>query len=152
MLPKYKQCKDCGTRLSSRNQYPSCHRQNQKVCKKCWNERFYIAVRKHKYGLSKEQFLEKQTQQQNRCAICADHIEGRKICVDHDHATGAVRGLLCATCNFGIGGLRDSALLCMRAAEYLIHHNSMDRKPVGREHRASGRRAKMKEAAAVASS
>jgi hypothetical protein len=39
--------------------------------------------------------------------------------VDHNHKTGVIRGLLCKTCNVGIGYLKDSPLLLMAAADYL---------------------------------
>lgn len=53
------------------------------------------------------------------CWICAG-TEGqkRKLAVDHDHLTGAVRGLLCASCNITIGGIRNPSWL-RRAADYL---------------------------------
>lgn len=50
------------------------------------------------------------------CEICGGtHLLG----VDHDHATGAPRGLLCRTCNSGIGHLRDSEALLEKALNYL---------------------------------
>ena len=133
-MKNYKRCRDCDKRLSVRNQYPSCHRRNQRVCKQCWNKRFYIAVKKHKYGLTKQQFTEMLAAQQNQCLICDDPIEGRKVCVDHDHLTGKVRGLLCNSCNFGIGALRDSSELCLKAATYLAGHGNYERKPSGMVH------------------
>jgi hypothetical protein len=51
------------------------------------------------------------------CAICR---ERQAFVVDHDHATGAVRGLLCNRCNTGLGHLGDSPILLLRAIEYLL--------------------------------
>lgn len=42
-----------------------------------------------------------------------------RLFIDHDHATGELRGLLCHGCNSAIGLLRDSPGLLMRAASYL---------------------------------
>jgi hypothetical protein len=58
------------------------------------------------------------------CAICgvADG-EGsgvkNRLHVDHDHATGVARGLLCHSCNTGIGSLRDDPKLVIAAVRYL---------------------------------
>ena len=54
------------------------------------------------------------------CAIC-QRAKGisRRLAVDHNHATGAVRGLLCAPCNQFIGYLRDDAAAFRRGYEYL---------------------------------
>ena len=59
-----------------------------------------------KYGLSLEE-VEKLLQQQNSlCAICNQPPVGqRKLCVDHCHTTGQVRGLLCLQCNTTLGFL-----------------------------------------------
>lgn len=55
-----------------------------------------------------------------RCAICGDANPGRRGWqVDHDHTTGAVRGVLCRSCNLGLGNFRDSPALLTAAAAYL---------------------------------
>jgi len=58
--------------------------------------------------------------QSGRCAICLAPQE--RLCVDHDHATGAVRGLLCRPCNQGIGQLQDSPVILEAAIRYLERH------------------------------
>jgi hypothetical protein len=59
--------------------------------------------------------------QNNQCVICGKTPEenGKRLCVDHDHETGAVRGLLCDKCNTGLGFFRDSIDLVSRAKKYL---------------------------------
>ena len=59
--------------------------------------------------------------QYGRCAICgvAASDLSKRLCMDHDHETNKIRGLLCTACNAGIGSLHDSADLCKRAADYL---------------------------------
>ena len=54
--------------------------------------------------------------QGGRCAIC--RVEANLV-LDHNHATGRVRGLLCDNCNKAIGILRDDASLLERAITYL---------------------------------
>lgn len=50
------------------------------------------------------------------CVICG---EAGPLVVDHDHVTGAIRGLLCNHCNRGLGHFRDSPMLLEFAAQYL---------------------------------
>lgn len=57
--------------------------------------------------------------QSGACAICRRSFDDLRICVDHDHTTGAVRGLLCDRCNRGLGALQDSPRLLLAAARYL---------------------------------
>ncbi len=54
--------------------------------------------------------------QNGRCLICD---KKSKLCVDHNHSTGKVRGLLCRTCNRALGYFRDDARVCFRAYQYL---------------------------------
>lgn len=75
-----------------------------------------------KYGLTEDDYAKILIVQGGRCAICrTDKPLGRggNFHVDHDHATGKVRGLLCHHCNTGIGGLRDSLVLLRAAITYL---------------------------------
>lgn len=59
--------------------------------------------------------------QNGRCACCnAQHnAGGKRLHVDHDHETGAVRGLICGPCNLGIGSLGDNIDGIRRALKYL---------------------------------
>lgn len=73
------------------------------------------------YGVSKEVFAELLAKQQGKCAICSGPpLKGESLCVDHDHKTGAVRGLLCKGCNVGIGKLGDSVEGLKKALAYLM--------------------------------
>ncbi|WP_255725599.1 endonuclease VII domain-containing protein [Blastococcus sp. KM273129] len=53
------------------------------------------------------------------CAICRTASPTH---VEHDHATGAVRALLCFTCNGGLGQFRDDPVLLHMAAFHVEHH------------------------------
>lgn len=55
--------------------------------------------------------------QEGKCAIC--RRDDQDLWMDHDHQTGVARGLLCDTCNKGLGLLYDSPEACHRAAAYL---------------------------------
>lgn len=60
---------------------------------------------KRRYSISIEQYVGRLAQQNNRCAICRKSQSKLKksLAVDHNHATGKVRGLLCLKCNRLIG-------------------------------------------------
>jgi hypothetical protein len=58
-------------------------------------------------------------------AICQTDTPGKGLamwCVDHDHRTGKVRGLLCNHCNAGLGCLRDDPAVIQSAIDYLKRH------------------------------
>lgn len=63
-----------------------------------------------KYGITSEDFDKLYSKQLGRCAICNTHqIDLNKtLSVDHCHTTGKVRGLLCMTCNAGLGMFKDN--------------------------------------------
>lgn len=69
------------------------------------------------YGITKEQYDELDT---GNCPICLrDWSDTVRPCVDHDHATGDIRGLLCIWCNRrAVGRFRDYSLV-QRIADYL---------------------------------
>lgn len=57
------------------------------------------------YGITIEQYNDMFKQQEGRCLICHTHQDLLldKLCVDHNHNTNAVRGLLCKSCNGKLG-------------------------------------------------
>jgi hypothetical protein len=71
------------------------------------------------HGLTLEQFQALLTKQNGVCAICGSDNEGKRLAVDHDHATEKVRGLLCSPCNFMLGSARDQSSVLRNAANYL---------------------------------
>lgn len=74
-----------------------------------------------KYGLSWEDVLAMIEKQGGSCLICRNQL-GDDPCVDHDHETGEVRGVLCRLCNTGLGMFRDDPTVASAAVEYLITH------------------------------
>lgn len=55
------------------------------------------------------------------CAICKRHAD---LVVDHNHVSGEIRGLLCHTCNVGLGQFGDSIARLKAAADYLAMNGS----------------------------
>ena len=81
---------------------------------------------KRTYGISKEQYDLMVEAQAGLCAICAEperrvakNGELQRLSVDHCHATGAVRGLLCDDCNVAISRVRDNPEIADTIAAYL---------------------------------
>lgn len=70
---------------------------------------------KHKYGITDEEYKIIKSESA-KCAIC---LSKKKLVIDHDHESGAFRGVLCTICNSAIGFLCDDTLLLKRAIEYL---------------------------------
>lgn len=57
--------------------------------------------------------------QDGKCRICRTPPIKSRLCVDHCHVTGKVRGLLCRRCNSAIGLFQESAQIVREAAKYL---------------------------------
>lgn len=96
---------------------------NRARCRACLTD----ARRAKTYGLSPDQYRSLWAKQSDACAVCRialAALPAKDIHIDHDHATGAVRGIVCAKCNLGLGQFRDNAVFLLRAALYL-----MDREP-----------------------
>jgi len=77
---------------------------------------------KHKYGITPDQIMAAMNKQNHRCAVCGgiNNDSGKRVLgVDHCHATGKVRGMLCGNCNRMIGMAKDSPSILMAAARYL---------------------------------
>ena len=75
---------------------------------------------KCKYGISVEQYDLMFQEQNGVCAICGrESPDGRRLHIDHCHATNTVRGLLCCDCNRGLGIFKDNLNYLQKAFDYL---------------------------------
>lgn len=72
-----------------------------------------------RYGITLEVFNNLLAEQDGTCAICDGVNKTRSLAVDHCHTTGTVRGLLCDSCNLGIGKFKDDPELLRKVIEYL---------------------------------
>ena len=73
--------------------------------------------RAQSHGLSLQDYRAMRERQKNVCGICK--TPGKPLCVDHCHATGKVRGLLCRDCNLGLGNYKDNPVFTRAATAYL---------------------------------
>jgi hypothetical protein len=73
--------------------------------------------RVRRYGLTLEDYRALLARQGKACAICKKSVP--RLCIDHCHATGKVRGLLCNKCNTGLGCYADDPKLTAAATAYL---------------------------------
>jgi hypothetical protein len=71
-----------------------------------------------RYGLTDSTALELRARP---CDLCSTEppSTGRAHSIDHDHTTGAVRGVLCHSCNLALGHFKDDPERLLRAAQYL---------------------------------
>ena len=102
-----------------------CRRLKRKKVSTDATRREYIL--QYKYGVTQEWFEDMLHEQGYKCAICSARFSGMEyghesICVDHNHETGKARGLLCRSCNIGLGKFRDSVSSLDNAILYLEQH------------------------------
>lgn len=71
------------------------------------------------YGITEPEYAALLEKQDHRCGVCCQPSE-TALCVDHDHGTGRVRGLLCHKCNTMIGLAGDDTARLRAAIAYLI--------------------------------
>lgn len=121
VLPTTKVCGACNRELSM-DEYPTDNsRWDHKYpyCKDCANAKSRSrnhAVRLQRHGLSSNEYDTLLDLQNGICAICD---RPSKLHIDHDHATGKVRGLLCRSCNHGLGNFKDDTTILVSAIKYL---------------------------------
>lgn len=105
----------------------------RRTCIECFRKRDRHRQRAARYGISEAQFVAMLAAQDGRCAICDEATEsaaGRALSVDHDHATKAVRGLLCHPCNILLGMVDDDPQMLLRAILYLAKHGAVPERKV----------------------
>lgn len=122
----HKLCSKCKQWLPHNN-FSVCEQaklsKRRATCKKCVKDAYSRASTFRKHGIEKSDFLKMANEQGFKCSICGSISSGNKrtehLCIDHDHETGTIRGLLCMQCNTGLGNFKDSPELLLKAVEYL---------------------------------
>jgi hypothetical protein len=129
--PGHKWCADCDRVLPVAEFVRTTRTKSgyHAYCKPCHNKRGHVSREKvggsrtyhlsRRYGITAAEADYLLAQQNGMCAICN---AAPAVHVDHDHATGAVRALLCFNCNGGLGQFRDDPAVLRAAAEYVRFH------------------------------
>ena len=115
-----------------------CKYNREKICKVCSNKQSsnYDSYKNwykdrgnvlmKRYGITQADYTSMLVIQEHSCAICGtkDPSPKKYLCVDHNHDTGEVRGLLCHHCNAGLGLFKDKPDNLLKANEYLNKRGS----------------------------
>lgn len=113
-------CNSCRPKTRSNESYQSRKDYHKKYRKKNIDKYRDIQLKRY-YGLSLIEFRKLSQIQNNACAICLKpaHLLTKLLCVDHDHTTGKIRGLLCTQCNQALGLFKDNPSYLNNAMNYL---------------------------------
>jgi hypothetical protein len=104
--------------IQCQNEWQKEHRKGREREKKDYQLQY-------SYGITIDDYEDMLKSQDYKCEICGDVFGDGQYngpCVDHDHSTGAVRGLLCHACNHGLGKFKDSVIKLSKAIIYLDNH------------------------------
>ena len=86
---------------------------------KLWQKWGWSRARERLYGIDVVAFDAFMERHGNRCNICDSTGDAARLCIDHCHKTGKLRGVLCAGCNLAVGNIREDAARARRLAEYI---------------------------------
>ena len=119
-------CKSCERSKKLAERLLNPERYNSVKVKSAAKRKLYRknAALKKMYGITLDQYNILLETQGGKCATCGcDRSDkGRDLCVDHNHKTGKVRGLLCGNCNRGIGYFKEDIQRMESAIAYLKRH------------------------------
>lgn len=120
---KQKICRECNNKQDIEYYQLRSSGHRRSVCKGCINL-------KRVFGINLNDYNEILKKQNNVCGICKNkevekHQSGktRKLAVDHCHKSGKIRGLLCTSCNQGLGKFKDSIPILTESIKYLENYN-----------------------------
>jgi hypothetical protein len=136
---KYKRCIHCRKPLPETQEffmYLKRYNKLDNVCRACKNyelkkwkhkhkENIHNQMIKYKFGLTSAEYANMLNKQEGKCAICGQKQLKFKLSVDHCHTTGKVRGLLCRTCNVGLGAFREDIQIMKSAIKYLKQYQEL---------------------------
>jgi len=122
VIPFAKECPTCKTTKTS-TEFNKCVSRKDGLdirCKSCASQSSKIQHYKKHYGFTTEQAKLHLQNQYGNCKICSKET---KLYVDHNHATGKVRDLICNNCNTVIGHAKESIDVLEKTIKYLKEHS-----------------------------
>jgi hypothetical protein len=128
---KTSRCKVCHCKVTT--EWKQKNKATYNSYKRLWRvkhkDREWARAIKRNYKITEKDYQRMLLEQNNQCAICKcteNIFKGKSIyfCVDHDHGTGQVRGLLCTACNRGLGLFKDNVEVLKSSVEYLTRQKS----------------------------
>lgn len=114
-----KECSSCKHTLILKEFNKATGGYRSAKCKGCVKEQNRAIRYKRDYGITIADYEQIYRDQGGVCKICSKVPTVERLHVDHDHDTGAVRGLLCRQCNAALGMLGDSVEIIQNAINYL---------------------------------
>lgn len=128
--PGHQRCTKCGRRKSLERFHRARDRRTGRrpTCKACvreYSKQHRLRNRCAQHGITLDDYERMMHEQKGRCRICRTSFGQRPPVVDHCHAEGYVRGLLCGECNLGLGKFRDDPELLREAVRYLERGNAV---------------------------
>lgn len=131
-------CTKCNTAKPDNGFYPSVLKRESGWCKKCYvqhqrdwrksnRDKLLSNKRRYRTGVTWDQYGAMLKAQGGGCAICGEKESIKSkygetaLAVDHDHATGKLRGLLCSRCNRTLGAIEKNPHILQAMLAYLEH-------------------------------
>lgn len=116
----FSQAKDANGGYKYRSRCDQCVAEDARRYRRKSRVSYLDAQFRSNYGIELIDYENLLAKQNGVCMICKQPpVKGRMLSVDHCHTTSKIRGLLCHTCNGGLGMFRDSKQLIAAALEYL---------------------------------
>lgn len=125
--PEKEMVKDIGKKVGYRKICYNCQNKRLKVYREKNRDRIknnsYKYNIKSRYNLSMNEYENMKKSQNNLCKICNGKNKKTtrdRLCIDHCHKTGKIRGLICDSCNNGIARFNEDISILKNAIKYLI--------------------------------
>ena len=119
-----RRCKACFSAYNKahRGKYVVRNRAYARQWRKKNPERMKMHRLKETYGITLDEYRGMLVAQDFKCAVNGESISEASGQVEHDHATGKIRGVACGSCNRTLGDARDDIARLVACAEYLSRH------------------------------